>query len=162
MAAKRGPRDVCPFCMEHREQIPTPYGEKHWRLFRCGGCGHVHRYCELRFNDADEAEKARERKLARRREYAAEHREQRRRSDRIRYINEGFAKRRKLRKRYASDPEYRKEKIEYARKYAEEHGDRRREIARAYYHRHREEILYKQNAAKLRKLRREGRCDSAT
>lgn len=162
MAQKRGPRDVCPSCMEHREQVELHRGDQYERLFRCGGCGHVHRYCELRWNDAGEAEEARTRRLSRMREYNEGHRDQKRRNDRIRYINEGSVRRRGLRKRYASDPEYRKEKIEYARKYADEHRDRRREIARAYYHRHREEILYKQNAAKLRKLRKEGTCGSAT
>lgn len=162
MAAKRGPRDVCPGCMEHHEQVRLHRGDQYEKLCRCSGCGHVHRYCELKWNDAEEAAEARKRKLARMREYGAEHREQARRADKIRYINEGFVQRRKLRKRYASDPEYHKARIEYAREYAKEHGDRRREIARAYYHRHRDDVLYRQKKRKLDKLRGDKPCGSTT
>lgn len=148
--------------MKHREQVRLHRGDNYEGLCRCSGCGHVHRYCELKWNDADEAAEARKRKLARMREYRSERREQKRRADKIRYINEGFVKRRRLRKRYASDPEYRKAKIEYARKYASEHGDRRREIARSYYHRHRDEVLYKQKRHKLDELMGEKPCGSTT
>lgn len=162
MANKRGPRDVCPSCMEHCEQVRLPVGDQSGRLYRCSGCGHVHRYCELRWNDADEAEEARERRLARMREYGAEHRDRKRRYNKIKYINEGSAIRRGQRKRYATDPGYRKAKIEYAKEYASRHKDRRREIARTYYHRHRDDVLYRQKRRKLDELRRERSCGSAT
>lgn len=162
MADKRGPRDVCPACMEHRRQEPTPHGDQYERMYRCSGCGHVHRYCEMRFHDLAEREEARARALAKKREYEAAHREQKRRAEKIRYINNGFVLRRKLRKRYATDPDYRKERIEYAKRYAEGHREKRREQGRAYYRRHREEILFKQNRRKLEKMREGKRCGSAT
>lgn len=167
MANKRGPRDVCPDCDAHCEQVRVPGdygGNPYLRPYSCSGCGRTHALCDLKWNTSAERAEAYERKKAYHRKWYAEHAEHCRRYSReYARVPENHARlRRRQAKRYRDDPEFRDAKREQSERWRRENPEGRKAICRRYYENHREEILYKQNAAKLRKLRREGTCGSAT
>lgn len=162
MAAKRGPRDVCPECMEHHEQVPIMVGSCFDRLVRCSGCGHVHRWCELRYYDATEAEAARDRKRAYMREYAREHKDEALRRAKLFRMENRVRINADMRKRYAEDPGYRERRATASKRYDAAHPEKGRERWRRYYERHRHEIAFRRKRKLLDKLRGEGSCDSTS
>lgn len=162
MAAKRGPRDVCPECMEHHEQVPIMVGSCFDRLVRCSGCGHVHRWCELRYYDATEAEAARDRKRAYMREYAREHKDEALRRSKLFRMENRARINADMRKRYAEDPEYRERRVTASKRCHAAHPEKGRERWRRYYERHRHEIAFRRKRKLLDKLREERSCGSTS
>ena len=162
MATHKRPKDVCPECMEHHEQVPIMVGSCYDRLVRCSGCGHVHRWCELRHYDAAEAEAARDRKREYMREYAREHRgEAARRAKLFRMENRARINA-DMRRRYAGDPGYRERRATASKRYDAAHPEKGRERWRRYYERHRHEIAFRRKRKLLDELREEKPCGSTS
>lgn len=162
MAACGNRKDVCPECMEHHEQVQLMVGSCQDRLVRCSGCGHVHRWCELRNYDATEAEAVRERRREYAREYARAHRDEARRRSKLFKMENRARINADTRKRYAEDPEFRERRAAASKRYAEAHPEKGRERVRLYYERHRSEIAFRRKKRLLDELRGEGPCGSAT
>ena len=160
--ASKMPKDVCPSCMEHREQVPIMVGSCYDRLVRCSGCGHVHRCCELRHYDATEAEAARERKREYMREYARAHRDDAARRSKLFKMQNRVRINADTRRRYAEDPEFKERRSSASKRYAAANPEKGRARARLYYERHCQEIAFRRKKKLLDELREGKRCDSAT
>lgn len=162
MTACKKPKDVCPECMEHHEQVPIMVGSCFDRLVRCSGCGHVHRWCELRHYDATEAEAARDRKREYMREYARAHKDEAVRRAKLFRMENRARINADMRRRYAEDPGYRERRATASKRYDAAHPEKGRERWRRYYERHRHEIAFRRKRKLLDELREEKPCGSTS
>lgn len=167
MAGKLGPRDVCPDCDAHcaQERVHGDYkGNPYLRPYRCSRCGRTHAQCDLRYKTSAERAEAYERKKAYHRRWYAEHAEHCRRYSReyARAPENRERLRRYQRDRYRKEPEVRERKLRQAERWRKDNPEKRRAINRRYYESHRDEVLYRQNKARLEKRRKERSCGSAS
>lgn len=147
-------RDVCPACDEHHEQVKVSNGSNVFvTQYKCTGCGHVHGFCDLKYNDNTEREAAYQRKLAYHREWCRKNIE-RNRYDAKRWYRQNRDKiRRYNRERYKNNKEFRERKNNQSKEWSANNPERRAEICRRYYENHKYDILFKQKERRLKELR---------
>lgn len=168
MAYCRKPKDVCPKCDSRGCSRAEPAGGLTAAAgfanapYKCPSCGAVVRYCDLRQLTLHEREERAEHHRLMHREWLRRNADHERRVAREHRATHRAEHNRRMRERYASDPEYRERVRRQHRDYYERNKDKVKERCDRYVREHFHEVQLRKKRWALEKARRDGGCGSAT